>query len=1002
MENPDDLEYANVINVRQSIHKIKNKLNTSGKEEQEDVKDDREWILPHLRKIFNSEDLQSLFKIYTQRLNQAFFSLLMLLQTLLFSLHFVVIFIFSSDHSSDILDLILYAVMFCSSIGMFFVTDGCGRINLEERTLKQITIISFLLLNLVNLVVPLYNVLSADVQLRPAYTTHIIICCYVFFFISNIAVTIALGLITSILHVLLLVLITYKDQSSSVLVDRILSDIIYLICLNGLGIYYRYLDEIIKRKSFLDRRACVIYNRHLQFQEEEEKHLMDTLIPSYVVDNIRENILDYWDNLENFSTSTPVEYKTSFTQTFDNVTILFADVVNYTEMTVKLNINQLLETLNELFGSFDVVSEKLKVLRIKFLGDCYYCVAGLPPDPPENHAEACVDLGLEMIKIIAGVRRRKNININMRIGVHTGKIISGIIGFQKIHFDIWSKDVSLANQMETEGVPGKVHLTQQTKDLLIKRYNIEPTEKGETVPLFKKIGLKTYLVTPENRNSSSDTTNIFVKNRTNTMTNTKRSSNSRTATRSSKSIGSNANKVDTVQEDVESAPKKVVQYYGLIESSYIDEEKNNYDNGNSSPRRTPENTTSRISERLESRDSQRRTAFMNSNIKRYKDTMKETYDEMKVAIEHMSLSKYQQWIEFEDIHPVTLLFTKKHHELRFLKMRDPLFKYYLISEVFLVIFLYVIQNLTLASWNWKSYWVFSTLAILIFVFIPLMWIDHFSKKKLNRVLRSFVNLSRTLNNSTLARFTIYIIVCTLFTLCVFSELIKCRNRYDDRDSLEEEHVQMKSFLLLLSSDNDYGICIVPWHMTQTCALAIIVSFLFLRMLMWVKFVYAVVITALYSVCVWYFSDDIFKESSETFNNGIDPKVSHILSVVFLTITLHIIDRQTEYMNRLDFLWNENLNDEQAKIESRYIINKMLLNNVLPEHLAEMYLDIKRPPAALYHEKYANVAVMFASVVGYEIEDISDDDLLTIMTEIIGNFDKVLAFFYFIFLTSIPR
>lgn len=149
---------------------------------------------------------------------------------------------------------------------------------------------------------------------------------------------------------------------------------------------------------------------------------MATLIPSYVIEKVRNNIYLYWDRLENLKLNvTPFEYKTSFTQIFENVTILFADVVNYTELTVKLNPTELLETLNDLFGSFDDVSDKLGVLRIKFLGDCYYCVAGLPPKPTKNHAEACVDLGLEMIRIIKEVRAKRRININMRIGIHTGK-----------------------------------------------------------------------------------------------------------------------------------------------------------------------------------------------------------------------------------------------------------------------------------------------------------------------------------------------------------------------------------------------------------------------------------------------------------------------------------------------------------------------------------------------------------------------------------------------------
>lgn len=81
-----------------------------------------------------------------------------------------------------------------------------------------------------------------------------------------------------------------------------------------------------------------------------------------------------------------------YVETHNNVTILYADVVNFSGLTVTLPVEKLVETLNDLFGSFDEASEKRKVLRIKFLGDCYYCVSGVPY-PNKHHAASCVDLG---------------------------------------------------------------------------------------------------------------------------------------------------------------------------------------------------------------------------------------------------------------------------------------------------------------------------------------------------------------------------------------------------------------------------------------------------------------------------------------------------------------------------------------------------------------------------------------------------------------------------------
>lgn len=207
-------------------------------------------------------------------------------------------------------------------------------------------------------------------------------------------------------------------------------------------------------------------------------------------------------------------------ETHNNVSILYADVVNFSGLTVTLPVRKLVETLNDLFGSFDEASERHNVLRIKFLGDCYYCVSGVPT-PNSQHAKSCVDLGrydykillftqlkiqfvlylgLDMIKIIkdvrAKVRRESGVDVNMRIGVHSGNIISGILGVSKWQYDVWSRDVVIANKMEQTGKPGKVHITQQTLDLVdANEYDCVPVDSLND-EVLKKYGIRSYLITP--------------------------------------------------------------------------------------------------------------------------------------------------------------------------------------------------------------------------------------------------------------------------------------------------------------------------------------------------------------------------------------------------------------------------------------------------------------------------------------------------------------------------
>lgn len=132
----------------------------------------------------------------------------------------------------------------------------------------------------------------------------------------------------------------------------------------------------------------------------------------------------------------------------------------------------------------------------------------------------------------------------------------------------------------------------------------------------------------------------------------------------------------------------------------------------------------------------------------------------------------------------------------------------------------------------------------------------------------------------------------------------------------------------------------------------------------------------------------------SWNVGMDARISHTLAVVFITITLYWIDRTTEYRNRLDHLWQMQLKDEQTEAETMLKVNNMLLENILPAHVVQVYLDINRPVDELYYEKFDNVAVMFASLTDYKLgvendADLNDKFLLQILDEVISDFDRLL-------------
>lgn len=132
-------------------------------------------------------------------------------------------------------------------------------------------------------------------------------------------------------------------------------------------------------------------------------------------------------------------------------------------------------------------------MRIKILGDCYYCVSGLPLSLPD-HAINCVRMGLDMCRAIRKLRAATGVDINMRVGVHSGSVLCGVIGLQKWQYDVWSHDVTLANHMEAGGVPGRVHITRATLALLAGAYAVEDAAMEHRDPYLRELGEPTYLV----------------------------------------------------------------------------------------------------------------------------------------------------------------------------------------------------------------------------------------------------------------------------------------------------------------------------------------------------------------------------------------------------------------------------------------------------------------------------------------------------------------------------
>jgi class 3 adenylate cyclase len=154
---------------------------------------------------------------------------------------------------------------------------------------------------------------------------------------------------------------------------------------------------------------------------------------------------------------------------FSEVTVLFADLVGFTEIAVTLSPVQLVNLLNQIFSEFDHLTELHGLEKIKTIGDAYMVVGGLPM-PRADHAQAIANMALDMQTTLDRFNRVHRKTLKMRIGIHSGPVIAGVIGIKKFIYDLWGDTVNIASRMESHGLPGQIQVTLETRDRLYEKY----------------------------------------------------------------------------------------------------------------------------------------------------------------------------------------------------------------------------------------------------------------------------------------------------------------------------------------------------------------------------------------------------------------------------------------------------------------------------------------------------------------------------------------------------
>jgi class 3 adenylate cyclase len=229
----------------------------------------------------------------------------------------------------------------------------------------------------------------------------------------------------------------------------------------------------LEKKRLRDQEQAML--KQLQIEQEKSERLLLNVLPQSIADRLKQGQHTIADN-------------------FANVTVLFADIVNFTELAATLSPADLVQLLNQIFSTFDYLVEQRGLEKIKTIGDAYLVVGGLPI-PRADHAEAIAELALAMQQAIAQFTLPGAGDMQplaMRIGINTGPVGAGVIGTTKFAYDLWGDTVNTASRMESHGLPGKIQVTAHTYDLLKGTYMFE--QRG-AIDVKGKGEMMTYLLT---------------------------------------------------------------------------------------------------------------------------------------------------------------------------------------------------------------------------------------------------------------------------------------------------------------------------------------------------------------------------------------------------------------------------------------------------------------------------------------------------------------------------